>query len=614
MYETNTKAIDYVEDKDTSEFYPTPENIIEKMVEGIDFSYGLSILEPSAGSGNILKYIARITNVRHYGNRTYDIDAIEIDSNLRQILKYQFSDDRRNDLRNKQKKIESKYNGTYFEKDWNTKKIKYYNRETGNNEFINDADQFEYSEIETEINNSFFEGGIHIVHDDFLTYENFKKYDLIIMNPPFSNGDRHLLKALEMQQNGGKVVCLLNAETILNPYTPTRKKLVSLLDEYNANIEYINNAFSNAERETDVTVALIKVNIPYNDKTESIYEKFVKAENYTEPEYEDNMEIEPTDFLKQIINRYKVEIKSGIELIKTFERMSPYIKSDFNGSYSIIKLTDESGNNMSINKYVKKVRYKYWKTLLSNPQFIGKLTTKLQKEYQEQVNHFAEYDFSEFNIVSLITDMNSKIKTGIENEIESMYDTLTEEHSWYPECKKNKHLYNGWKTNKAWKIEKKVIVPCYGVFSNWDGSPRTYEAYGKLADIERVLNFFAGDMNIAVDLHSAIDSAFNNGITKNIKCKLFNVTFYKKGTMHIVFTCPELIDRYNIYIAKIRKWLPPSYGTTKYENMTEEEKTVVKEFHNGNEKEYANVLMHSNYYLANPTDKQENVLMIGATN
>ena len=104
MYETNTKAIDYVEDRDTSEFYPTPENIIEKMVEGIDFSYGLSILEPSAGSGKILKYIARITNVRHYGNRTYDIDAIEIDSNLRQILKYQFSDDRRIDLRKKQKK------------------------------------------------------------------------------------------------------------------------------------------------------------------------------------------------------------------------------------------------------------------------------------------------------------------------------------------------------------------------------------------------------------------------------------------------------------------------------------------------------------------------------
>mgnify|MGYP003290709934 CR=1 FL=1 len=61
------------------------------------------------------------------------------------------------------------------------------------------------------------------------------------MNPPFSNGDKHLLKALQIQQNGGKVVCLLNAETIRNPYTETRKTLVDLLEKYEAEIEYIEN-------------------------------------------------------------------------------------------------------------------------------------------------------------------------------------------------------------------------------------------------------------------------------------------------------------------------------------------------------------------------------------
>ena len=34
------------------------------------------------------------------------------------------------------------------------------------------------------------------------------------MNPPFSNGDKHLLKALKMQEKGGAIICLLNAETI----------------------------------------------------------------------------------------------------------------------------------------------------------------------------------------------------------------------------------------------------------------------------------------------------------------------------------------------------------------------------------------------------------------
>lgn len=54
-----------------------------------------------------------------------------------------------------------------------------------------------------------------VVHNDFLTYNTMKEYDLIIMNPIFSNGCKHLLKALEMQaRNGGMIVCLLNAETL----------------------------------------------------------------------------------------------------------------------------------------------------------------------------------------------------------------------------------------------------------------------------------------------------------------------------------------------------------------------------------------------------------------
>lgn len=67
-------------------------------------------------------------------------------------------------------------------------------------------------------------------------------------------------------------------------------------------------------------------------------------------------------------------------------------------------------------------------------------------------------------------------------------------------------------------------------------------------------------------------------ITKNIPCKFFDVTFYKKGTVHIVFKCPELIDRFNIYAAQQRGWLPPCYGKKKYKDMDEEEKAVIDSF------------------------------------
>ena len=44
-----------VENEQTSEFYPTPENLIEKMLSGIDWNYIHTILEPSAGKGDILR-------------------------------------------------------------------------------------------------------------------------------------------------------------------------------------------------------------------------------------------------------------------------------------------------------------------------------------------------------------------------------------------------------------------------------------------------------------------------------------------------------------------------------------------------------------------------------
>ena len=44
------------------------------------------------------------------------------------------------------------------------------------------------------------EHGFNVVHDDFMTFEPKKEYDVIVMNPPFSKGQavRHVTKAIQM--------------------------------------------------------------------------------------------------------------------------------------------------------------------------------------------------------------------------------------------------------------------------------------------------------------------------------------------------------------------------------------------------------------------------------
>lgn len=578
-----SNVLQLVQNEQTSEFYPTPQSLVEKMLQDVNFDFFHTILEPSAGKGDILRALTQKEKERYY-NRRFDIDCIEIDPNLRQILKYNFSSERKSALWEEQKAVEEK---------------RKYNYDLHKYEFLTKEDKTYWERIETELS-FFFEKGIHIVHDDFLTYTPFKRYDLIIMNPPFSNGDKHLLKALKMQEKGGNIICLLNAETLKNPYTETRKELLNQLNKHNAIIEYIDNAFVSAERKTGVEIALIKVAIEKMQEESDIFNHFKKAESVEEfnPEVAD---LEVTDYIKAIVNQFNIETKAGIELIRQYKAMVPYMHRGFNDETPMLKLTD-GRDTVSINSYLELVRYKYWRALLSNEKFVGKLTSNLQKEYRERVNELKNYDFTEFNIYNLSAEMNAQVKRGIEEEIVAMFDRLTAEHSYYPEFSKNRHYYDGWKTNKAHKIDKKVIIPCYGVFDSWDGLPRTYRAVEVLQDIERILNFLDGNMTDEVNSWSFIEHSFKQGITKNIEQKYYKATFYKKGTVHLTFTCPELIERFNIYAGQRKSWLPPSYGKKAYKNMSEEEKAVIDSFQG--EKAYNDILSKANYYLSPVANNQ----------
>ena len=427
-----------------------------------------------------------------------------------------------------------------------------------------------------------------------------------MMNPPFSDADKHLLKALELQKRGGSIICLLNAETIRNPYTNTRKQLVKTLEANNAEIQYLQKTFSHAERKTDVEIALVKIHIPEEERESDIYEHLKKARNYEDVETTAT-QITFSDYIKNAVAHFNLEIEAGIELIRQYKSMLPYLQNslDENNNYKkpILELK-VSNDYLTVNNYVKAVRLKYWEELFRNPQFTSKLTSKLADEYSRKITELKEYDFSEYNINYLIADMNANIQRGVEESIMELFDKMTAEHSWYPECRDNIHYYNGWATNKAHKINSKVILPIYT--SGWDGvfnedycsKQKKFQArggYNALADIEKVLNSLDGHMTAEVNLSFLMEQAEREQRTKNIHCKFFDVTFYKKGTMHIKFTNLELLEKFNIFAARNRNWLPPNYGKAKYQDMTAEEKAVVDDFQG--EKAYEHIMQKKDYYI-----------------
>ena len=533
-----------------SEFYPTPSWLAGKMFSGINWYEIDTLLDPEAGKGDLVKYANKVyENINRGCNGGLDADCIEIDENLQHIL-------------------------------------------NGN--------------------------GFRVVHNDFLNFKSQKRYDLIAMNPPFSNGELHLLKAIELQKHGGKIVCILNANTIKNPYTNTRKVLIQRLNQYNASIQFLKDEFCKAERKTNVEIALIKINIPREYGESEIFSRLHKAEKQIEEDFEVK-DLTTGTYIEKYIKQYEVEVQASLELIREYKAMQPYIMEslDETETYTKAILSLAIGDKVDykqridINQYLRCVRLKYWKALLTNKEFIGKLTSNLQEKYREMVNDMADYDFTMFNIKKIIAEMNCEMLGGVKDTIISLFDKLSEEHSWYPECQKNIHYFNGWKTNKAHKVGMKVILPTYGSFSSYSWSDHTFEVnsvYKDLVDIEKVFNYLDGNMTEDVDLFTVLKLADNKGQTKKIQCKYFEVTLYKKGTTHIKFFDERLIDCFNIYAARNKSWLPPRYGKVAYEDLEQDEREVVDDFQG--EEAYKKVYQNQDKYLYEVNES--NVLMLTA--
>lgn len=541
-----------------NEFYPTSEELANELLAGYQWSSYVSVLEPSAGKGDIVKMVLEKAELRYV--HSYEVDCVEIDPYLRAILQANFAD----------------------------------------------------------------RDNVYIVGDDFLQMDSKKSYDLIVMNPPFSNGELHLLKAISMiQPYGGEIRCILNAETIRNPYSRSRQMLQERLSELKADISYKSNAFAYSERRTNVEIAIIKIHVDkpkYENNPESLYNRMKKA-SFVESTVTPVTDLTVKDQITRIVAQFNFEADAGIRLMKEYAAMQPYIQNEFATDESIyrhslieLKVDNRSisiKDKLPVNEYLKKVRYKYWKALLSNEKFTSLLTNDLREKYQDMITNLSNYDFTIFNIEKLITEMNSEMIQGVQDCILKLFDEMTIKHTWFPEMEKNILWFTGWKTNKAHKISfPKVIIPCYNIFNSYSWNKDTFDlraAYYFLADIEKVLNYLDGNVTASVDLYSVLTSAHDQGITKNIECKYFSVTFYKKGTVHIRFHSQQqqLIDRFNIYCCQKKGWLPPDYGTHKYNDMNTEAQQVIDSFHGtgevgSGEKKYADIISQSSYFLADP--------------
>lgn len=588
-------------------FYPTPPALAAKMLDGIKWDGIDTVLEPSAGKGDLILAIPEamahykeLDGYGYYRREELTVHAIEIDPYLRSTIKLS---------------VMNACSGVINQKKENLEMCRALNNKDPRN--LSDEEREKLRELDNvsyylNMKDSALSNlEVSVVHDDFLTFDSFQKYDLILMNPPFANGCRHLMHAIQLSERYGcEIRCLLNAETIQNPYTNDRKELIKTLEKYNASVDILHDAFSDAERKTDVSVALIKISIPARAAHSDIFDRLEKAaEAERHKENPECQSLSVTDFLQDSIARYKLETDVGIKLIDEYHGIKPFLMNSFDeSSYRscILELRVDGKDDLNVNRFLQKVRLKYWNALFRNDKVMGKLTTSIREKYCGIVNDFKNYEFSMFNIQQLFAEMNAELTSSVEETISKLFEEMSAKHAWYPECSNNVHYYNGWKTNKAHKINDKVILPANQMFSSWSNKLDVYTATRKISDIEKVFDYFDGNVTASVNLENVLTHAAETGNTRNIPCKYFTISIFKKGTMHIKFTNKDLLEHFNIYCCQNRAWLPPDYGKRSYDDMTDEAKVVVDSF-NGDgsdgsgKKAYDEIFKRSDYYLCSPT-------------
>ena len=148
---------------------------------------------------------------------------------------------------------------------------------------------------------------------------------------------------------------------------------------------------------------------------------------------------------------------------------------------------------------------------------------------------------------------------------------------------KNIHYFSGWKSNNAYKVNKKVIIPFYYDRYSFTKQLGTSES-SFINDVEKTIKYFTGDFEQNGSMLKIINNHLENDIRRNIDTKYFIVSIYKKGTIHLTFKDTDILRRFNLEACKNKNFIPHDYSTKPFEELNYEEKKLVNEFET--EKEY----------------------------
>ena len=115
----------------------------------------------------------------------------------------------------------------------------------------------------------------------------------------------------------------------------------------------------------------------------------------------------------------------------------------------------------------------------------------------------------------------------------------------------NVHYYNGWKTNDAFRINKKVIIPVqYSPFDSWDFKEDyerlSFDIKGWVSDIVKALKL----------LDDRVDDSFEYAGKGEFENRWLRFKMFLNGNIHIWFKDENLLEQLNYICGQHFAWIP----------------------------------------------------------
>jgi hypothetical protein len=381
-----------------------------------------------------------------------------------------------------------------------------------------------------------------------VTAEQISHVDLIVMNPPFSADERHILHAWEIAPAGCEIVALCNANTIETGRWGSRasQQLRTLIEQYGSG-QNLGPSFEDAERTTRCEIGLVRLTKPGQRASGADeFDGFFLGPDDIEAEGQGLIKYRRS---RDLVNRYVEACKIYDQQLEAGVRLQAQVGGIYKGELGI-QISME-GCAASRNRFRKQLQKSFWESVIAEMLPREMATSQLAGDINKFVEQQTKVPFTERNLFRMLQVIAGTTDQRIDRAVEAAFDELTRHTA------ENRWNVEGWKTNDAYLFNQKFIVP-YIAEPDWSGGTVSMKWGGnqpKVQDLVKALCYITGRKYEEVMTPAAGWDRLTAGQWYDwgfFECKLF-----KKGTGHFRFKDLEDWAALNARVARIKGLVLP---------------------------------------------------------